>query len=147
MSLILTQQEADALLALNKYCDIADGCYFPGLGGALRIPLFSEDHREEFSLDITRSRIVLEKNTFQNRARKAVILARLDIGGSPHRNPDGEEIPCPHLHLYREGYGDKWAIPLPPCFAGHDDPWRLMEEFMDFCHIVRRPPIERELFV
>ncbi|MFW9280162.1 DUF6978 family protein [Glaesserella parasuis] len=26
-------------------------------------------------------------------------MVRLDIEGPPHRNPDGEEIICPHIHL------------------------------------------------
>ena len=97
MSLILTQHEADALLALEKHYQGEERFFFPGLGGAIRIPLYSAERREEFSLDITRGRIVLEKNTFQSRARKAVILARLDLGGPSHRNPDGEEIARP-LH-------------------------------------------------
>ena len=71
MSLILTQHEADALLALEKHYQGEERFFFPDLGGAIRIPLYSADRREEFSLDITRGRIVLEKNTFQNRARKA----------------------------------------------------------------------------
>ncbi|HEY7442131.1 MAG TPA: hypothetical protein VH701_06920 [Vicinamibacterales bacterium] len=33
--------------------------------------------------------------------------------GAPHRNPDDEEIPCPHLHLYREGYGDSLGDAAP----------------------------------
>jgi hypothetical protein len=61
----------------------------------------------------TRYRIKLTKATFQNRARVAIVLYRLDIAGAPHRNLDGEKIPCPHLHFYREGYGAKWAIPAP----------------------------------
>jgi len=146
MSLILTQYEADALLTLEKHYQGEERFYFPGLGGAIRIPLYSADRREEFSLDITRGRIVLEKNIFQSRARKAVILARLDLGGPSHRNPDGEEIACPHLHLYREGYGDKWAMILPEAFVGVDDPWALLATFMDFCKVVTKPPIERELF-
>lgn len=146
MSLILTQQEADGLFKLAKHYQGADTHYFPGLGGALRISLLSEDRREEFNLDITRSRIVLAKNTFQTRARKAVILARLDLGGPPHRNPDGVEMGCPHLHLYREGFGDKWAVPLPLVFLGTDDPWSLLEIFMDYCNVVTKPSIELELF-
>lgn len=147
MTILLTQQEADALLALEKYCVIGSNRFnFPSLGGALRIPLHSLDEREEFSLDITRGRILLEKNTFQTRARKTVILARLDIAGPPHRNPDGEEIVCPHLHLYREGYGDKWAIPLPEMFRGTEDSIKLLDTFMDYCKIVNKPIIERGLF-
>ena len=99
MSLLLTQQEADALLSLEKHYIGSDRFSLPSLGGTLRIPLHSSDHREEFSLDITRGRIKLCKNTFQARARKVVILARIDISGPPHRNPDGEEISCPHLHI------------------------------------------------
>lgn len=146
MTILLTQQEADALLALDKHFLGNDHFEFPALGGALRIPLHSEDRREEFSLDITRGRILLEKNTFQTRARKAVILARLDVAGPPHRNPDGEEIDCPHLHLYREGYGDKWAVPLPEVFTGIADSIKLMDAFMDYCRIVGKPIIERGLF-
>jgi hypothetical protein len=146
MSLLLTQQEADALLALDKHYHGSERFSFPSLGGALRIPLHSDDNREEFSLDITRGRIELRKNTFQSRARKAVILARIDIGGPPHRNPDGEEIACPHLHLYREGWGDKWAMPLPDVFTNHADAWQTLEEFMAFCNVVTRPPILKELF-
>ena len=64
-------------------------------------------------LDIARGRINLKKATYQNRARRVVILARLDLGGPPHENPDGEEISFPHLHTYRAGYADKWAVPAP----------------------------------
>lgn len=147
MTLILTQQEADALLALDKHYFGTERFMFPSLGGSLRLPLHSVDRREEFSLDITRGRILLEKNTFQTRARKAVILARLDLGGPPHRNPDGEEIGCPHLHLYREGYGDKWAAPLPAELQVVGSVLELLDAFMDYCRIIGKPIIERELFV
>lgn len=146
MTILLTQQEADALLSLDKHFLGDSRFVFPDLGGALRIPLHSTDRREEFSLDITRGRILLEKNTFQTRARKAVILARLDLAGPPHRNPNGEEIDCPHLHLYREGYGDKWAAPLPAAFTGIENTVELMDAFMDYCRVVGKPIIERGLF-
>src|SRR5688500_3179493 len=136
MSLLLTQQEADALLSLEKHYIGSDRISSPSLGGTLRIPLYSSDHREEFCLDITRGRIKLCKNTFQARARKVVILARIDINGPPHRNPDGEEINCPHLHIYKAGFGDKWAFPLPGKFLNHNDTWVTLFDFMDFCNVV-----------
>jgi len=146
MSLVLTQREADSLLNRDKHYMGNEQFSLPGLGGALRIPLYSNDRREEFSLDITRGRIELRKNTFQTRARRVAILARVDIGGPPHRNPDGREIPCPHLHIYWEGYGDKWAIPLPDNFKNYRDAWQTLMDFMDYCHVVTRPPIQPELF-
>lgn len=142
----LTQVEADALLAMEKYYEGEAKCVFPSLGGSLRLELHSKDHRETFNLDVTRSRAVLTKETFQTRARKTVILVRLDIDGPMHRNPDGEEVPCPHLHLYREGFGDKWAIPLPPELADASGTITLLDAFMDYCRIVAKPPIEGELF-
>ncbi len=142
----LTQSEADALFAMEK--DRADDEWrdFPGLGGVLCIPLKSVDHREEFILDITRSRIKLRKNTLQNRARTLVVLVRIDLGGSPHRNPDNEEIPCPHIHYYREGFGDKWAQTLPDSFTTPDDVWNTLQEFMDYCNISKKPYIEQGIF-
>ena len=146
MSMLLTESEAVALLRMSKHHIDSSNYFFPSLGGSLRIPLFSDDRREEFSLDITRGRIALHKNTFQNRARKAVIIARLDIGGPPHRNPDGEEMPCPHMHIYKEGYGDKWAISLPAEFNHLSDSIDILEQFMKYCNVVTKPVIERELF-
>lgn len=146
MGIDLTQAEADALLAMEKHYSGDAKCVFPSLGGSLRLELHSKDRRESFNLDITRSRAVLTKETFQTRARKTVILVRLDIDGPMHRNPDGEEVPCPHLHLYREGYGDKWASPLPPEFVGLPGGLALLDAFMDFCRVVGRPPIEGDLW-
>ena len=86
---------------------------FPVPGGRIAIPLTSVDKRENFMLDVTRAHIKFTKATFQNRAPAAIVLLRLDLDGPPHLNPDGEEIPCPHLHIYRQDFGDKWAIPAP----------------------------------
>lgn len=103
----ITQDEAERLIALEKRAVDQRIWNFPGPGDRIVVPLASLDKRENFILDVTRFQIKLTKATFQNRARVAVILYRLDIDGGPHRNPDGEEVACPHLHRYREGYGDK----------------------------------------
>jgi len=146
MTVEINDNEARVLLQMEKHYLDNVGFVFTGLGEALRIPLFSDDHREEFMLDITRSRIEIRKTTLQNRARKAVVLARLDLGGPPHRNPDGEEIPCPHMHLYREGYGDKWAVPLPDDFTNSLDIPHTLNEFMQYCNIITKPDIKWGLF-
>lgn len=146
MSLELTQQEANALLAMNKHRQDDKQYIFSDITGSLRLPLRSEDGREEFSLDIYNGKIELTKYTYNTRARKTVILARLDLGGPPHRNPDGVEIPCPHLHLYREGYGDKWADQVPPLFGLMTDAFQSLQEFMTYCNITNKPDIQRGLF-
>jgi len=70
-------------------------------------------------------------------------LARLDFGGAPHRYPDGEEIDIPHLHLYKEGFGDKWAYPVPSKkFSNPSDPRLMLEDFMQYCNIIEQPIIK-----
>ena len=145
-SINLPQAVADALLAMAK-CKTDDTIWrFPYTGGKTIIPLESVDSRESFYLDLYRGRINLSKNTFQNRARRAVILARLDTAGPPHRNPDDVEVPAPHLHVYVEGYGDKWAIPAPSChFSNLNDTEHTLREFMQFINVTDPPNIRREL--
>lgn len=144
----LLQSDADALIAMEKYRIDDQRWTYPQFGGAIQIPLISKNKREKFSLDISRGRIDLLKGTYQNRTRQVIILVRLDFGGAPHQNPDGQEISSPHLHIYREGYGDKWAMPVPTeIFPSMEDLWETLEDFMRYCNITEPPIIERGLFV
>jgi hypothetical protein len=140
----LTQAEADALLQMEKHrvddrvWSLADN------HGKVRIPLKTIASREEFVLSLWRGGIELRKGNYNNLARKVVTLARLDFGGAPHANPDGETIPCPHLHVYREGYADKWARPLDIVrFHDHADSWTMLDDFMTYCNITEPPRVER----
>jgi len=143
----LTQADANALIAMEKHRVDGTRWDYPGLGGSISIPLISRDRRENFSLDISRGKIDLLRGTYQNRSRQVIVLVRLDFGGQPHRNPDGQEILSPHLHIYREGYGDKWAMPFPPAwFFDVSDLWQLLQDFMRFCNITEPPLIEKGLF-
>jgi len=143
----LTQAEADALIAMEKQRVNEDRSDFPMGDQSLVLPLQSVDRREQFLLDLSRGRIDLLKVKMQNRGRQVVVLVRLDLGGGPHWNPDGEEIPVPHLHVYREGLGDKWAGPTPgDRFTATNDVWWTLEEFLRFCNVTQPPHIQRGLF-
>lgn len=132
----LTQSEADFLLAMTKNPTVIN---LPFDYTKRVVELLSPNGREVFTLDVTPNKIRLHKVTYQNRAKKNVILARLDLGGPPHRNPDDEEVPCPHIHFYREGYGDKWAFPLPPRFSHCVNIFDYLEEFCKICNISKNP--------
>lgn len=147
MSVFISQDEADALLAMDKHRTSDERFDLPDMGGGLIVPLVSADGAEHFHLDVSRSRMNLAKGKFQNRARTTMVLARIDIGGAPHRNPDGEEIACPHIHLYREGYGVRWAFAVPTDrFTSLSDHWQTLNEFMQFCNITLPPLFNRGLF-
>lgn len=143
---MLEQAEAERLMAMDKYRVDQTQHSFPMPGESLRIPLLSRDSLEGFMLDVTVSKIVLNKANYQNRARKNIVLVRLDLEGPPHRNPDGNEMPCPHIHIYREGYETKWAYPVDMTLFQHlGDLHLTLENFMDFCNIVEQPIINRVL--
>jgi len=143
----LTQIEADLLIAMEKHRVSEARSSFPVGGQSLVLALQSSDHREQFLLDVRTGRIDLHKVTMQTRGRQVVVLVRLDLGGPPHRNPDGEEVPVPHLHIYREGYGDKWATTVPvDHFTAISDLWQTFEHFMQYCNVTVPPHVDRGLF-
>lgn len=138
----LTQDEANILLSIAKK-RIDNTMYtFPSQGEHLQIPLRSIDLNHEFQLNIRSSRMELRKGTCLLRVATVHTLVRIDLAGGIHRNPDGEEIGCPHIHLYREGYDDKWAYPLPKDFSSPEDLWQTVEDFFGYCNIVDKPFIQ-----
>lgn len=143
---MLTQLRADELMGMEKYCIDSKPIQFPGAGTASQLEVKSTDDRESFLIDVNRKgRIRLTKCTYQERYAIVEILLRLDIGGPPHENPDGNVIPCPHLHIYREGFGTKWAQPLPEDFTNPSDLARTLREFLAYCSVKDVPPIQRSL--
>lgn len=143
---ILAQEVADNLLFMDKIPENSSNVYeYPDMGGKLTIPLISDNGRENFLLDINRKKISL-KVTYQTRGRQIFVLARLDFN-SPHRNPDGTEVGIPHLHLYKEGYGDKWAFPVPEGMLSNPaSAWQNLIDFMQFCKVIQQPKINHGLF-
>jgi hypothetical protein len=142
MEIFLSQTEAEQLIALPKHKENDKNWRYPSLGGLISIPLISADKKERFLLDISHGQINLLKGKLQNRARQCVVIIRLDFGGSPHRNPDDEIILCPHLHVYKEGFGDKWAFPAPSThFHDINDILTTLNDFMAYCNIVSPPQI------
>lgn len=143
----ITQLEAEALFAMEKHRTSDQHLRLPELGAKLQVDLVSPDKRERFHLDMTSSYVSLSKFTMQTRARTIVVLARLDINGAPHRNPDDVELPATHLHLFKEGYGDKWAYPIPAgAFRDLSNRWVTVKDFMTYCNITEPPEFERGLF-
>lgn len=143
----MDQEEADHLLNLEKIRVDDRHWRIPLDGRGLVIQLASTTESENFILDLSKNKINLKRGKIQNRARSTIILARIDFGGAPHCNPDGNHIPCPHIHLYREGFDDKWAFPIQSYpFYNIDDYWNTLDDFMRFCKIIKPPIFDRTLF-
>jgi hypothetical protein len=142
---VLTQAEADALLAMTKhFVNPAPISIPPGVDDTHE--LVGADPQERFLLDVWRGTLRFSKLRYQTRARKIVVLVRLDIDGAPHTNPDGARLAGTHIHLYREGYDDKWAYPVDAVrFTNLADTRKSFEDFCAYCNIQGVPPFQAGL--
>ena len=131
-------------MAMSKRCADPSTIHFPLPGDSLQLDVETKEGSEKFILDVNRKgKIKLTKCTYQERYAVVEILLRLDVDGPPHQNPDGEEMPSPHLHVYREGYGVKWAIPVPGEFTDTSDLVGTLQDFMNYCNVQECPSIQR----
>jgi len=143
---VLTQVEADSLIAMRKMFEQTTAISISP-GSDQTHELISDDKKERFLLDIWRGSLRLSKIKKQIRGRKVIILVRLDIDGSPHTNPDGTTIGGSHLHVYREGYENKWAYQIDPKdFGDITNIRRVFEDFCRYCNIENIPAFQGGLF-
>ncbi|SRR6266699_1148832 len=138
----LAQEIADQLLAIDKEFTTADPLHLHSGAKFIR-DLLSTNGQEQFLLDFYQGNIRLNKVTSNHRYARTIILARLDLNGSPHMNPDGQVIHGSHLHLYREGYSDKWASALDvTVFTDPTDPVVSLHQFLRFLNVKNIPVIQ-----
>lgn len=133
----MTQEEANGLIEVLKRIKDPSTYAFPrpGIRASNILQLISFFSKDLFLVDIKRSSTIDDqKYTLQMRYKKENILLRLDCGSSKHGNPDGSIIECPHFHIFQEGYGDKWAYPLPQVFSNPEDLLTTLKEFLIYCH-------------
>ncbi|RIV18829.1 hypothetical protein D2Q93_13645 [Alicyclobacillaceae bacterium I2511] len=143
---MLSDQDAKELLDMLKQIKDLRFIEFPQIGKTQKIEVVGTPENVKFVFDVNRKgTLKVKKCTYQTRYQKSVILLRVDIGGQEHMNPDGKIIPCPHIHIYREGYDDSWAYPLDSKLD--TDPSDLLQALIDFLvynHVVNRPPIYKK---
>jgi len=150
----MPQSEADRLLTCAKIFDQGpETIELPRqLSFDLEYTLKSSDGHEQFQLDLERGRKKRIRLKYQTRAKKIYVLARLDIDGRPHRNPPdaphrpNERFTGNHVHLYREGFGDRVAF-HPEEVVGLETPeddshisWLI--SFLGLCGVKNTPFIQ-----
>lgn len=140
---MLTQAEADQFMQMLKHFVRPPATVTIRPGADDTYELADSNDREKFLLDVWRGTLRLSKLKFQNRVRAAVVLVRLDVDGAPHTNPDGAWLIGTHLHLYKEGYDDRWAYPADPAkFSLLSDPGKTFHDFCAYCKIESPPPVQ-----
>lgn len=102
--------------------------------------------KEIFMLDFYRGSFELLKYTLNKRYRQTTIMLRYDNGGR-HTNPDGVTFDGRHVHLYREGYNDKFAFPVSEIGVTNTDSMDIVfNKIMHFCNVKSFPTIEVPMF-
>jgi hypothetical protein len=150
---MISNEKANLLFSLEKQTK-DNSIELPNPNEIVSIELQSVDEHyqsELFSLDINRKYISLSKKTLQKRVQQNIVLRRLDFNAG-HRNPTIVSVPQninknlvelmqkyenvkfskeSHIHIYIEGYGEKWAFPLSEFDIVHSD--NLIEQTKEFC--------------
>lgn len=143
---MLAQEESDLILSLVKELRQTreEPIIFPSLKEAITLPATDKENKEyELDIDVQRRTPNPNKCTYQTRFQNDILL-RVDVGGPPHSNPDGVIVPCPHLHIYREGYATKFAVPLHEHIpTDTEDLLQVLVDFLEYNKINEedRPPI------
>ena len=102
--------------------------------------------KEVFLLDFYRGSFELSKYTINKRYRQTVILLRYDNNGR-HTNPDGVLFEGAHVHLYRDGFNDKFAFPVSDIGVDNSDSMEtVFIKIMHFCNVKKIPIIEVSMF-
>jgi hypothetical protein len=99
-----------------------------------------------FLLDFYRGSFELTRYTFNKRYHQTVILIRYDNAGR-HTNPDGQLFDGAHVHLYKEGYDDKFAYPISEIGINESDSIETkLKKILQFCNVKKIPSIEVPMF-
>ena len=138
--LSLTQQEFENLINLKKKFETSEPLH---LDESWMRNILSIKTRDAFILDYTiRGPIELKKYTYNKRYKKIIILLRYDSFGR-HTNPDGVIFEGSHIHIYREGFDDKFAFPIEKLGVSQNSTREeILELFLKYCHVVEHPNIQ-----
>lgn len=143
----ITQTEYDFLMKQDKVFD--DDLTSIQLGPApihWTRQINSSATNDIFLLDFYRGSFELSKYTINKRYRQTIIMLRYDNAGR-HTNPDGVLFEGQHVHLYKEGYNDKFAFPVSVIDVTDNDSMEVVfNKIMQFCNVKKFPSIEVPMF-
>lgn len=109
----LTQEKFNELMSLEKFIE-AKKYLLPGQNEKNSVSVSDVNGYEKFILDVNRKGSFENKCTIQTRYinEGTTIIVCLDINGPEHMNPDGRILSRNHIHIYKEGFEDKYAYDL-----------------------------------
>jgi hypothetical protein len=142
---MLTQSEYTVLMSQHKVFEDSEIIYLGPAPARWTRLLKSLVGSEVFRLDFHRGRLEL-RYTYNLRRNLATVLFRYDHEGI-HTNPDGVRFSGPHIHLYTEGYDDKFAFSVSQIgVLPTDNISEVLVKVANFCNIINVPTIQVPAF-
>ena len=144
---MITQEEADELLQMLKSC-VSTFLNLPSIGNREQFELTAINNKSKrFMVSVNRANKFVEKISFTALYKeKNIRLLRLDINPTQkHTNPiqlGGEELIGTHLHIYKEGFHDKYAIPFD---VTNPQLEKIFFSFLEQFNVIKIPPIRVQI--
>lgn len=131
----LTQEEFGFLMGLEKEFEDKSTIFLGPAPLQWSRRLKSTATNDTFLLDFYRGSFKIQKYTYNHRYRQTLAVFRFDSFGT-HTNPDGEKLTGFHVHLYKEGFGDKFAYPASKFGIEETDPMEVvLQKFLVYCKV------------
>ncbi|WP_298014080.1 DUF6978 family protein [uncultured Megasphaera sp.] len=143
----LTQREADTLREIEKAFINPASVRLPERQEKQIYNLWyrrNDRRKDDMAISAFRGKKNPRKVSFRLLYAQGIMLARIDTQDiTSHTNPDGTRIEPlePHIHIYKEGYGDKFAYPLPTEFNHTDDIIGLFMDFLAYSNVINRDQV------
>jgi hypothetical protein len=131
----LSQAEFDFLMGLEKEFEDKSTIVLgpPPLQWSRK--LTSTTTNDTFSLDFYRGTFKIQKYTYNHRYKQTLVIFRFDSFGV-HTNPDGGKVTGFHIHVYKEGFGDKFAYPASDFGIEETDSMVvILQKFLVYCKV------------
>lgn len=142
---MLTQSEFDQLVHIEKIFKENSSLTLGPAPIKWTRDIISSDRKETFLLDFIRGSLEIKKYTYNKRYRQSIVLLRICSTGR-HSNPQilgGECFNGPHVHVYKEGYGDKVAYSINT--IGINDGFTMdgaLKALLDYFNVIAQPSIQ-----
>lgn len=143
----ITQLEFDLLLKEEKvFDDVSKSLALGPAPISWTRQINSLETNNIFLLDYYRGSFELSKYTYNKRYKQTIILLRYDNRGR-HTNPDGISFDGPHIHIFKEGYNDKFAYPISEIGIEESDTIEIvLNKILHICNVTKLPSIEIPMF-
>jgi hypothetical protein len=142
----ITQTEFDYLIKLGKRFEEANELVLGPAPLSWERNIIAIKTKDTFILDFYRGSFELSKYIYNKRYRQTIILLRYDAKGR-HTNPDGATFDGPHVHIYKEGFDDKFAYPVTDIGIDETDGMEaVLGKFLTYCNVKSIPSIQTTMF-